>query len=182
MYVEQTLKGEKTSMIAFLFCRGAAFQIRTENIYFYLFGFFRFSIKRLRFNLKKHSGARLLEEDNLDCGSGNTERKDSLRIEICSEKMNTLLAQRQICAADIHCLDTKSKQCLQALCLNTCLYKSRHSNPDSQRLDDLNVAENRKNMIENLDKTVVIDPLRNAHGINSNVGWAKVLSCPSLSH
>ena len=144
MYVEQILKGEKTSMIAVLFCRGAALQITTENVYFYLFSFFRFSIKRRRFNLTKQSGARLLEEDNLDCGSGNTERKDSLRIEICSEKMNALLAQRQICAADIHCLDTKSKQCLQELCLNTCLYKSRHSNPAFQRLDDLNVADSHR--------------------------------------
>lgn len=48
---------------------------------------------------------------------------DTLRFEISAEKMNQLLAQRQICAADIRCLDVGSKDCLKALCLTTCLYK-----------------------------------------------------------
>lgn len=46
---------------------------------------------------------------------------DVLRFEISSEKIQSLLSNRQIVATDLHCLDAKSKQCLQALCLKTCL-------------------------------------------------------------
>ncbi len=44
-----------------------------------------------------------------------------LRFEISSDKLNELLLKRQICAADIRCLDANSKQCLKMLCLKTCL-------------------------------------------------------------
>ncbi len=40
-----------------------------------------------------------------------------LRFEISLEKMNRLLSNHQICAADIRCLDANSKQCLKKLCL-----------------------------------------------------------------
>ena len=46
-----------------------------------------------------------------------------LSIEISSEKMETLLAFHHICAADVRCLNANSKQCLQKLCLKTCLNK-----------------------------------------------------------
>ena len=45
-----------------------------------------------------------------------------LRFEISSEKMNLLLFNHQICAADIRCLDANSKRCLKKLCLQTCLH------------------------------------------------------------
>jgi hypothetical protein len=45
-----------------------------------------------------------------------------LRFEISSDKMNFLLSNHQICAADIRCLDANSKQLLKKLCLQTCLH------------------------------------------------------------
>ena len=49
------------------------------------------------------------------------DKTNVLYLEISSEKINTLLAQRMICASDVRCLDTNSKQNLQDLCLKTCL-------------------------------------------------------------
>lgn len=46
------------------------------------------------------------------------------RFEISTEKLSALLLSHQICAADIRCLDTRSKQCLKALCLKTCLHNT----------------------------------------------------------
>ncbi len=45
-----------------------------------------------------------------------------LRFEISSDKMNFLLSNHQICAADIRCLDENSKKCLKNICLQTCLH------------------------------------------------------------
>jgi hypothetical protein len=53
--------------------------------------------------------------------AGIKQEIDVLRFEISSAKMNNLLLNRQICVADIHCLDANSKQCLKILCLKTCL-------------------------------------------------------------
>ena len=49
---------------------------------------------------------------------------DKLCFEISTEKLCTLLLNRQICAADIRCLDANSKQTLKKLCLKTCLRNS----------------------------------------------------------
>ena len=46
---------------------------------------------------------------------------DLVRFELSAEKLSTLLLNRQVCAADIRCLDAQSKQCLKMLCLKTCL-------------------------------------------------------------
>ncbi len=51
----------------------------------------------------------------------NKQEIEMLRFEISSKKLNTLFLNRQICAADIRCLDANSKQCLKRLCLKTCL-------------------------------------------------------------
>ena len=51
----------------------------------------------------------------------NKQRINMLRFEISSGKLNELLLKRQICAADIRCLDSHSKQRLKMLCLKTCL-------------------------------------------------------------
>ncbi|BCG63171.1 MAG: hypothetical protein methR_P0865 [Methyloprofundus sp.] len=47
----------------------------------------------------------------------------TIRLEMSLEKMNALLAHKQICAEDIRCLDPNSKQSFMKLCLNTCLSK-----------------------------------------------------------
>ncbi len=44
-----------------------------------------------------------------------------IRLEISIEKINDLLRHKQICAADVRCLDSNSKQCLAKLCLQNCL-------------------------------------------------------------
>lgn len=54
----------------------------------------------------------------------HSDKGDVLQCEISSDKINELLAGRQICAADIHCLDECSKRRLRELCLKTCLYSS----------------------------------------------------------
>ncbi len=54
----------------------------------------------------------------------NKQQIEVLRFEIRLEKMNFLILNHQICAADIRCLDENSKQCLKKLCLKTCLRKT----------------------------------------------------------
>ena len=49
----------------------------------------------------------------------------TIQLEISLEKMDELLAHKQICAADVRCLDPNSKQCLMQLCIQNCL--TRHS-------------------------------------------------------
>lgn len=51
----------------------------------------------------------------------NKQRLRSIRLEVSTEKINHLLKHKQICAADIRCLDSNSKQCLANLCLQNCL-------------------------------------------------------------
>lgn len=46
--------------------------------------------------------------------------KGTIRIEIAETTLNRLLRAGQVCAADLRCLDCKSKQCLWRLCLRSC--------------------------------------------------------------
>ncbi len=61
---------------------------------------------------------------------------DVLRFEISSEKMHSLLSTRQNCATDVHCLDVRSKQCLQTLCLKTCLLNTSNISTQKEKHDD----------------------------------------------
>jgi hypothetical protein len=142
MYVELVLKSEKTLIIDFFcFCK-KVLKERIKNLYFYLASFFRFSTKKLSVNLKIQSEARQLEKENkLDFLADNIEKPANLHIEISSEKINELLAQRLICAADVRCLDAESKQCLKKLCLKTCLYNTKSYNPVPQLLENYNLAD-----------------------------------------
>lgn len=45
----------------------------------------------------------------------------TIRIEIDPEKIQFLLATRQLCAADFHCLDQAFHRCIRELCLQTYL-------------------------------------------------------------
>lgn len=49
----------------------------------------------------------------------NVENK-KLRIEMAEETLLRLLDKGQLCAADLRCLDCKSKNCLWRLCLKSC--------------------------------------------------------------
>jgi hypothetical protein len=46
--------------------------------------------------------------------------KETVRIEISEKTLIRLLRAGQVCAADLRCLDCKSKQCLWRLCLRSC--------------------------------------------------------------
>ncbi len=49
-----------------------------------------------------------------------TAATNSVRIEIQSDKLLTLLRQGLICAADLRCLDCNSKRCLLRLVMKAC--------------------------------------------------------------
>lgn len=53
--------------------------------------------------------------------------KKNIRIEMSAETITRLLAQGQVCAAEIRCLDCRSKECLWRLCLETCARKMGNS-------------------------------------------------------
>lgn len=133
MYVNPALKYEK-DIFSY---KGKNIKKHINLSFFHLTSLFKFFIKRPLFNLRKQSESGLfIKESRLDYLGDNNEVSNYLRFEISSKKMNELLVQRQICAADIRCLDTNSKQCLKKLCLNTCLFK-----PASQHQDELNLPD-----------------------------------------
>ncbi len=43
-----------------------------------------------------------------------------VRFEMSEKTLKCLLTAGQVCAADFHCLDCESKQCLWRLCLESC--------------------------------------------------------------
>ena len=47
-------------------------------------------------------------------------RSDRLRLEFSSAVVLRLLENRQLCAAEVHCLDRASKECLRKLLLASC--------------------------------------------------------------
>lgn len=87
---------------------------------------YTFFINQLSHFRKKiiYSKLRLLDSDQKTVTQYKTK---VLSIEISSEKMEMLLTFHHICAEDVRCLNTNSKQCLQKLCLKTCL-KNKHCN------------------------------------------------------
>ena len=53
-----------------------------------------------------------------------TADKRRVRVEITRETLSRLLTTGSVCAADFHCLDCESKQCLRQLCLESCASKA----------------------------------------------------------
>lgn len=51
-------------------------------------------------------------------------KSGSIRLEISQEKLQRLLSNRQVCAADFHCLDEESHRCVREMCLKNCLRSS----------------------------------------------------------
>lgn len=84
--------------------------------------------------MKKKSQLRALAKKD-------TDKANVLFIEISSEKINALLVQQMICAADVRCLDANSKSSLRKLCLKTCLYSKQKYKTGSQLLEGLNSAD-----------------------------------------
>lgn len=134
MNADQALKDEKPSLIDFHTYRTPAFS-KQQNIFFSCLSiFYFFVINQLSFNKTKQSKSSFLTK----------EKNNVLHIEICSKKIYTLLAQGQICAADIRCLDVNSKQCLNKLCLKTCLYRTPKPNSASQQQKHANLQKNKE--------------------------------------
>jgi hypothetical protein len=96
------------------------FQINTENLK--LPPLLRM-LKRLSFGFNKIP-SRPSEKTRKKRLTINSKNSDVLCIEISSDKINMLLEQRLICAADIRCLDNNSQSRLKNLCLRTCLYNT----------------------------------------------------------
>jgi hypothetical protein len=112
------------------------------KIYSCLLHFYQKIIKRQPLSLKKLSESKSFEKENrLNKLTDNCDYTDIIRIEVSSAKMNDLLARHQICAADVRCLDIKSKQCLKKLCLETCLYNTKSSNLAYRHPVNLNLSE-----------------------------------------
>ncbi len=142
MPVYQILKDEKSSLINHPYYRDNALQRWGGKTYSCLLHFYQKIIKRQPLSLKKPSESKSFEKENiLNNLTGNSDLTDIIRIEISSAKMNELLARHQICAADVRCLDIKSKQCLKKLCLKTCLYNTKSSNLAYRHPDNLNLSE-----------------------------------------
>ncbi|KAF3980908.1 MAG: hypothetical protein HFP81_10750 [Methylococcales symbiont of Hymedesmia sp. n. MRB-2018] len=79
-------------------------------------------MKPFPFRMIKKQQLNLLHKSN-KCHAiiKESDKTKVLYIEISAKKMNTLLAERIICATDVRCLDASSKYCLKELCLATCL-------------------------------------------------------------
>jgi len=45
---------------------------------------------------------------------------DRVQIEVEAEKLENLLSNGVLCAADLRCLNRDSKKCIWAMCLNSC--------------------------------------------------------------
>ncbi|MEE9339847.1 MAG: hypothetical protein V3U87_17385 [Methylococcaceae bacterium] len=89
-----------------------------HQLFLYIPRFYQLVINKLSVSLIKQPKLDQLKEMRVITNSSD----NNLRFEISAEKMNELLSQRKICATDIRCLDSDSKQCLKKLCLKTCLY------------------------------------------------------------
>lgn len=141
MHLNQTLEKDRVSILDFCLNSEETFLIVKNALSFRILNWFQFCIKRMRFNRREQSEFSLLKKENgMDCLIDNKKTADILRFEISSEKMNELLAQRQICAADIRCLDTNSKKCLKNLCLEACLNNVRYSRQESRLLNEFNLS------------------------------------------
>ena len=46
-----------------------------------------------------------------------------IQIEISLEKVEALFSKGELCAADIHCLNCRSKKCIWNICLTSCARK-----------------------------------------------------------
>lgn len=55
----------------------------------------------------------------MDILVSNTDDSQTLRCEMHVKKLRTLFSHQLICAADIRCLDSSSKNCLRTICLKT---------------------------------------------------------------
>lgn len=143
MYLDQTLENEKASISEYSFyCTRIFFKEMDALCFPVLYFFYRFCIQRFRFNLRKRTEQGLLKNENgMDYLAENKKTTDILRFEISSEKMNELLAQRQICAADIRCLDANSKKCLKNLCLKVCLDNVTYSNQVPRMVNEFNLSD-----------------------------------------
>ncbi len=123
MNVDQTLKDKNTPLIDFPIYEEIPFKKQKNKFFSNLISFYFCLIKQLPYPRTKRLNSNALIINNTKI----------LHVEICSKKIYELLVQGQICASDIRCLDSNSKQCLKKLCLKTCLYKTSIPNSTCQK-------------------------------------------------
>lgn len=129
MQIEQACTREEITILKVFSANGKERVKSVEKINRNLFKRILHAIKQL-FKSGWQTQLKIIEKEHKPIiQTGSADIPTVLHIEISSEKINLLLQQRQICAADVHCLNTESKQCLQKLCLKTCLEKTIYSNP-----------------------------------------------------
>ncbi|MCF6204754.1 MAG: hypothetical protein L3J59_13980 [Methylococcaceae bacterium] len=133
MHTNQILKREEASIFSLFLAKEDFSYKKIDGFSSQLLRLYRL-IKRLPFNLTKQIKF-IFSKKEKKADFISREVSNVIRFEISAEKMNELLVQRQICAADIRCLDINSKQCLKKLCLKTCLYNAKHCKQSPHILD-----------------------------------------------
>ncbi|NOX76498.1 MAG: hypothetical protein GXP17_07795 [Gammaproteobacteria bacterium] len=53
--------------------------------------------------------------------SSSRPQAEHVRVEISADKLRELVNAGALCAADVHCLDCESKQCVWQVCLRACM-------------------------------------------------------------
>lgn len=76
------------------------------------------------------------------CAQRRPSPGETVRVEILSDDLRRLLENHMICAADLHCLDCASKQCLHKLCLKVCAKQLRHDYESCHRRHSPHEPEN----------------------------------------
>lgn len=111
------LKGDKKGR-SILYSKN---KIESEQAQLNFQGISLFFISQFRYLRKKVIYSKLKQQAVSGQHRDHQYKEKTLSIEISSEKMERLLALHCICAEDIRCLNMTSRQCLQRLCLKTCL-------------------------------------------------------------
>ena len=50
-------------------------------------------------------------------------QNDLVQIEVSLDKLEELFSKGELCAADLHCLNSKSKECIWNICITSCANK-----------------------------------------------------------
>ncbi|MCK5829309.1 MAG: hypothetical protein KAH20_03315 [Methylococcales bacterium] len=135
MFTNQTLKREKVLKINSLLSSEKFFLIQKEKFSFIPLKINSPFVSWLSFSLRRQFN--FFKKEIRFSAKNSDKSSKTLHIEISSKKMNELLEQQKICAADIRCLDVNSKQCLKLLCLKTCLHNTKYSNSQPKALSKL---------------------------------------------
>jgi len=114
MYIENSVKWHPTSLLKFISLTQAV-QVPTKNKGMQYPLFIKFISTTSGFANKSTTNQSASQKPI------KLESNTPIRLEISRAKINELLQHKQLCAADVRCLDLNSKQHLTKLCLQNCL-------------------------------------------------------------